>query len=160
MMQKASESPNWKKRWPYTTLWSIFLGQMKFNRDNPVVLNILRAWKMSLKPFRDTKIRITIVRCKKRAWLPTWRNRDYTTLWSIFFCQAEFNRENPGIYNILRAREKSFKPFRDEKFVLLSSDEKSERDSQLEETMTIRLFDQFSCVKRNLIWTTSACVIF
>jgi hypothetical protein len=159
-MQKASESPNLKKPWPYTTLWSIFLGQMKFNRDNPIVLNILRVWKMSLKPFRDTKIRITIVRCKKRAWLPTGRNGDYTTFWSIFFCQTEFNRDNPGICNILRAREKSFKPFRDEKFVLLSSDAKSECDSQLEETMTIRLFDQFSCVKRNLIGTTPAFLIF
>jgi hypothetical protein len=54
----------------------------------------------------------------------------------------------------------SLKPFRDTKFELQSSDAKSERESQLEETVTIRLYDQFSCVKRNLIGTTPAFVIF
>jgi hypothetical protein len=97
----------------HTTLWSIFLCQMEFNRDNPNVSNILRTREMSLKPFRDIKIRITIVRCKKRMWVPTRRNHDHTTLWSIFLGQMEFNQDNPGVSNILRAREKSLKPYRD-----------------------------------------------
>jgi hypothetical protein len=62
--------------------------------------------------------------------------------------------------NILNAREMTLKPFRDTKFELLSSDAKSERESQLEETVTIRLYDQFSWAKRHLIGTTSAFLIF
>jgi hypothetical protein len=54
----------------------------------------------------------------------------------------------------------TLKPFRDTKFELLWSDAKSERQPQLEETVTIRLYDLFSCVKRNLIGTTPAFLIF
>jgi hypothetical protein len=110
--KKRARVPTGRNR-DHTTLWSIFLCQTEFNRDNPDVSNILRAIKMSLKPFRNTKIWITIVRCKRRMWVPTRRNRDHTTLWSIFLGETEFNWDNPGVSNILRAREMSLKLFRD-----------------------------------------------
>jgi hypothetical protein len=47
-----------------------------------------------------------------------------------------------------------------QKLELLSSDAKSERESQLEETVTIRLYDKFYCVKKNLIGTAMAFLIF
>jgi hypothetical protein len=99
--------PNGRNR-DHTTLWSIFLCQKEFFWDKPDISNILRAWEMSLKCFRDTKIRITIVRCKNRDWVPTRCNCDYTSLWSIFLCQKEFFLDKPGISNILRAWEMSF----------------------------------------------------
>jgi hypothetical protein len=99
----------------HTTLRSIFLCQKEYNRDNPDISNILRVWEMSLKAFRDTKIWNTIVQCKKRALVPTRRNHDHRTLWSIFLCQKKYNRDNPDISNILRVWEMSLKAFRDTK---------------------------------------------
>jgi len=113
-MQKARVYPNWKKPWPYEFMIN-FLGEMEFNRENPSVSNILSAREMSLKPWRDTKIWITIARCGKRAWVPIGRNSDHKTLWSIFLGQTEFNRDNPGSSNILKVRDMSLKPFWDTK---------------------------------------------
>jgi hypothetical protein len=91
------------------------LGQTEQNRDKPDVFKILRERKMSLKPFRDTKIRITIVRWKKRVRVTTGRNSNHTTLSSIFFSETEQNQDNLGVSNILTAGEMSLKPFRDKK---------------------------------------------
>jgi hypothetical protein len=97
---------DWVPTWwncDHKTLWSIFLGQNDFFWDNHGFSNNFRVWKMSLKCFRDTKIRITIVRCKNQDRVPNGRNCDHTTLWSIFLCQKECFWDKPGISNILRA---------------------------------------------------------
>jgi hypothetical protein len=99
----------------HTTFWTIFLCQKEFFWDKIGISNILRAWEMSFKSFRDTKIWITIVSCKHRDWVPTGWYRNHTILLSIFLCQIEFFGDNPGISNILRVWEMSLKCFRDSK---------------------------------------------
>jgi hypothetical protein len=50
--------------------------------------------------------------------------------------------------------------FGTQKFELLSSVAKIETESQVDELMTIRLYDQFSCVKKNFFGTNLAFLIF
>jgi len=80
-------------------LSSIFSGQTEQNRNNTGVSSILRAREMSLKPFRDKKIRITLVRCKWRVWVTVGRNRDHT---SYQFSRVKRNRiETTPLFLIL-----------------------------------------------------------
>jgi hypothetical protein len=64
---------------------------------------------MSLKSVQVIKIRITIIWCKDRDWVPTRWNRDQTTFGSFFLCQKEFLLYKIGVSNILRAWEMSLK---------------------------------------------------
>jgi uncharacterized protein (UPF0335 family) len=115
----------------------IFMGQTEQNRDNFGVSNILRQREMSLKYFRDKKIRRTIVRCKNERESQSEETVNILPLSSIFMGQTEQDRVNPGVYILLKQREMSLKSFWDKKIRRTIVRCKNEYKSQLEETVNI-----------------------